>query len=50
MIFFDIKDIKFFKIKELEVKNIYFMSLNFLFGGMKLMLCLVLNLLSLIYW
>lgn len=43
-------DTKFFKIKELQVKNTYFMSSNSPSGGMKLMLCSVSNLLSLTHW
>lgn len=48
--FLDTKDTKFFKIKELQVKNTYFMSSNSPSGGMKLMLCSVSNLLSLTHW
>lgn len=48
--FLDTKDTKFFKIKELKVKNTYFMSSNSPSGGMKLMLCSVSNLLSLTHW
>lgn len=48
--FLDTKDTKFFEIKELQVKNTYFMSSNSPSGGMKLMLCSVSNLLSLTHW
>lgn len=48
--FLDTKDTKFFKIKDLQVKNTYFMSSNSPSGGMKLMLCSVSNLLSLTHW